>query len=142
MSLQRRAHPKIAGATKCGSKCGLFPGCHRPAFISPIVDATNFVMFDVGQPLHAFDADKVKGTIVVRAAKKGEKIELLDSSEGLGKEVELLTSDHVIADDIGPLAIAGVKGGKRAGITASTKQHHYRVSQFRSDCRAQDCHLS
>lgn len=89
--------------------------------ISPIVDATNFVMFDVGQPLHAFDADKVKGAIVVRAAKKGEKIELLDSSEGPGKEVELLSSDHVIADDIGPLAIAGVKGGKRAGITASTK---------------------
>jgi len=88
--------------------------------ISPIVDATNFVMFDVGQPLHAFDADKVQGTIVVRAAKKGEKIELLDSSEGPGKEVELLASDHVIADDIGPLAIAGVKGGKRAGITAST----------------------
>jgi phenylalanyl-tRNA synthetase beta chain len=89
--------------------------------ISPIVDATNFVMFDVGQPLHAFDADKVQGAIVVRAAKKGEKIELLDSSEGPGKEVELLASDHVIADDIGPLAIAGVKGGKRAGITASTK---------------------
>jgi phenylalanyl-tRNA synthetase beta chain len=89
--------------------------------ISPIVDATNFVMFDVGQPLHAFDADKVKGAIVVRAAKKGEKIELLDSSEGPGKEIELLASDHVIADDIGPLAIAGVKGGKRAGITPSTK---------------------
>ena len=70
--------------------------------ISPIVDATNFVMFDVGQPLHAFDADKVQGAIVVRAAKKGEKIELLDSSEGPGKEVELLASDHVIADDIGP----------------------------------------
>jgi len=89
--------------------------------ISPIVDATNFVMFDVGQPLHAFDADKVQGTIVVRAAKKGEKIELLDSSEGPGKEVELLASDHVIADNVGPLAIAGVKGGKRAGITPSTK---------------------
>ena len=90
--------------------------------ISPVVDATNYVMFDVGQPLHAFDADKVKGAIVVRAAKKGERIELLDSSEGIGREVELLQSDHVIADDLGPIAIAGVKGGKRTGISDTTKR--------------------
>ncbi len=88
--------------------------------INSIVDITNYVMFDAGQPLHAFDADKVQGTIVVRAAKKGEKIELLDSSEGADRHVELLESDHVIADDLGPIAIAGVKGGKRTGITDST----------------------
>ncbi len=88
--------------------------------INAVVDSTNIVMFDIGQPLHIFDADHVKGTIVVRAAKSGEKISLLDSSAGAGREVELLPTDHVIADDLGPLAIAGVKGGKRAGVTAST----------------------
>jgi phenylalanyl-tRNA synthetase beta chain len=114
------AHPKIAGEPNAEQMRSFLAAIGQRS-ISPIVDATNFVMFDVGQPLHAFDADKVKGAIIVRAAKKGEKIELLDSSEGPGKEVELLSSDHVIADDVGPLAIAGVKGGKRAGITASTK---------------------
>ncbi|MEI6305015.1 MAG: phenylalanine--tRNA ligase subunit beta [Candidatus Taylorbacteria bacterium] len=89
--------------------------------IGPIVDATNYVMFDIGQPLHAFDADKVKGKIVVRAAKLGEKIELLDSSEGVGRNIDLAEGDYVIADDEGPIAIAGVKGGKRAAITAETK---------------------
>ncbi len=91
--------------------------------IDAIVDATNYVMFDIGQPLHAFDADKVEGNIVVRAAKKGEKIALLDSAAQAGaREVELTELDHVIADDDGPLAIAGVKGGKRAAITAQTKR--------------------
>lgn len=83
--------------------------------INNIVDATNFVMFALGQPLHAFDANKVQGTIVVRMAKAGEKIVVLD-----GREIALLESDVVIADDEGPLAIAGVKGGKRAEVTAST----------------------
>jgi phenylalanyl-tRNA synthetase beta chain len=83
--------------------------------INSIVDATNFVMFAVGQPLHAFDANKVKGTIVIRQAKAGEKIIILD-----GREMTLLETDLVIADDEGPLAIAGVKGGKRAEVTAST----------------------
>lgn len=83
--------------------------------INNIVDATNFVMFAVGQPLHAFDANKVKGTIVVRQALAGESIVILD-----GREVKLLESDTVIADDEGPLAIAGVKGGKRAEVTSST----------------------
>ena len=84
--------------------------------INTIVDATNYVMFDIGQPLHAFDAAKVKGAITVRLAKKGEKIELLDA-----RQLELNETDLVIADDEGPLAIAGVKGGKRAEISAATK---------------------
>ncbi len=104
--------------------------------INAIVDATNYVMFDIGQPLHAFDADKVKGSIVVRQARKGEKIVLLESSasrpqgengqetlpQAGAREIELSISDHVIADDEGPLAIAGVKGGKRAAITADTRR--------------------
>lgn len=90
--------------------------------INAVVDATNTVMFDIGQPLHAFDADRIKGTIVIRTAKKGEKILLLDSSAGAGREVELLETDHVIADNEGPIAIAGVKGGKRAGVTEATRR--------------------
>jgi len=119
--IELNAGKPLTAAQSSGQQMRAFLEAIGQRSISPIVDATNFVMFDVGQPLHAFDADKVNGSIVVRAAKKGEKIELLDSSEGPGKEIELLASDHVIADDIGPLAIAGVKGGKRAGITASTK---------------------
>lgn len=100
--------------------------------INTIVDATNFVMYDIGQPLHAFDADKVKGGIVVRLANKGEKIELLPervlvedggTKQWVEKErvLELKETDLVIADDLGPIAIAGVKGGRRAEISASTK---------------------
>src|SRR3989338_6681138 len=73
--------------------------------INNIVDATNYVMFDVGQPLHAFDADKVCGSITVRKAKGGERMLTLDD-----KELLLNADALVIADDEGPLALAGVKG--------------------------------
>ncbi|MFA5000648.1 MAG: phenylalanine--tRNA ligase subunit beta [Candidatus Paceibacterota bacterium] len=81
-----------------------------------IVDLANYVMFDVGQPLHAFDADKVQGGITVRLAKTGEKITTLDN-----QEVNLDESILIIADDEGPLAIAGIKGGKKAEVTNETK---------------------
>jgi phenylalanyl-tRNA synthetase beta chain len=84
--------------------------------INTIVDVTNFVLFDIGQPLHAFDADKVKGTLVLRRAKAGEKITILD-----GREIALDETMLLEADDEGPLAIAGIKGGKRAEISAETK---------------------
>jgi len=84
--------------------------------INSVVDATNFVMFDIGQPLHAFDADKIKGAIEIRKAFEGENLTLLD-----GREVILKEPDLVIADDEGPLVIAGVKGGKRAEVTTATK---------------------
>ncbi|MCX6719149.1 MAG: phenylalanine--tRNA ligase subunit beta [Candidatus Taylorbacteria bacterium] len=84
--------------------------------INSVVDATNYIMFDIGQPLHAFDADKIKGDIVIRAAKEGEKIILLDD-----REIILTPDDHVIADDLGALDIAGVKGGKRAEISSTTR---------------------
>ena len=83
--------------------------------INNIVDATNYVMFDIGQPLHAFDADKVEGDIVVRLAKKGEKITTLS-----GDEVKLDESVLVIADEKDPLAIAGIKGGKKAEVDENT----------------------
>lgn len=84
--------------------------------INNVVDAANFVMFDMGQPLHAFDADKVRGAVAVRRAKNGEQMETLD-----GNALELDSGVLIIADDKGPLAIAGVKGGKRAEVDASTK---------------------
>lgn len=84
--------------------------------INPIVDGANIVMFDMGQPLHAFDADKVEGGIVVRRARKGEKITTLDN-----REVQLDESILVIADEKSPLAIAGIKGGKKAEVTSQTK---------------------
>lgn len=84
--------------------------------INNIVDVANFVMFDIGQPLHAFDADKVRGNIHVRRAKKGERIQTLD-----GRDITLDESMLLIADDEGPLGIAGIKGGTRAAVTKDTK---------------------
>lgn len=84
--------------------------------ISNIVDITNLVMLETGQPLHAFDRDKLDGDIVVRLARKGEKITTLDN-----KEVELDETMLVIADQKDPLAIAGVKGGKKAEVDKNTK---------------------
>jgi len=85
--------------------------------INNIVDITNIVMFDRGQPMHAFDADKVVGkSIIVRKANEGETITTLD-----GKEVVFKGGEMVIADGAGPLAIAGIKGGNRAEVDSETK---------------------
>lgn len=90
--------------------CGLKP-------INNVVDIMNYVMLEVGQPLHAFDADKIKGSkIIVRRAKKGEKITTID-----GNNFTLLNSDLVIADSERALAIAGIKGGTGSEVTKSTK---------------------
>lgn len=84
--------------------------------INNVVDATNYVMFDIGQPLHAFDKDKVSGEkIIVRKTGVSERIITLD-----GKEVTLPESALVIADEKEPLAIAGVKGGKKAEVDRHT----------------------
>jgi phenylalanyl-tRNA synthetase beta subunit len=84
--------------------------------INNIVDITNFVMFELGQPLHAFDKDKLDGDIVVRKAKNGEKLTTLDN-----KELILSEDILVIADSKDVLAIAGVKGGKKAEVDLNTK---------------------
>jgi phenylalanyl-tRNA synthetase beta chain len=84
--------------------------------INNIVDLSNYIMLESGQPLHAFDADLVVGDIEVRFAREGESIVILD-----GNEISLHPSVLVIADEQGPLAIAGVKGGKRAEVSISTK---------------------
>ncbi len=85
--------------------------------INNVVDATNFVLFETGQPLHAFDADKIEGRVlIVRRAHPGEKFLGIDGSEHtLDKET------LVIADASKPIAIAGVMGGKLTEITSQTK---------------------
>src|SRR3954451_9818875 len=83
--------------------------------ISLAVDVTNHVMLDLGQPLHAFDRSRLRGAIVVRRARPGERIRTLDDADrGLDP------SDLVITDDSGPIAIAGVMGGASTEIDAST----------------------
>ncbi len=83
--------------------------------INLVVDLANYVMFETGQPLHAFDADKIKGALDVRFAREGETLEALD-----GKNYQLKTTDLVIADDEGPQALAGIIGGMKSGVTATT----------------------
>ncbi|MBN2348203.1 MAG: phenylalanine--tRNA ligase subunit beta [Bacteroidales bacterium] len=85
--------------------------------INNIVDITNFVLHELGQPLHAFDADKIRGKkIVVKNQKQGTKFTTLD-----GEEHELSAEDLMICDGEGPVAIAGAFGGLDSGVTDSTK---------------------
>ncbi|USH03963.1 phenylalanine--tRNA ligase subunit beta [Grimontia kaedaensis] len=83
--------------------------------IDPIVDITNYVMLEQGQPMHAFDLAKIEGGIVARLAKPGEKLVLLD-----GNEAELNENTLVIADHNKALAIAGIFGGQDSGVNAET----------------------
>ena len=109
--------------------CGLRP-------INLVVDVMNYAMLLTGQPMHAFDYEKVaKGgrklaekEIIVRRAKKGEKIETLD-----GKKMELGEDVLVIADVDGPLAIAGIKGGKRAEVNEKTKKIIIEAASFNQE---------
>ena len=87
---------------------------HNP--ISFVVDVTNYVMLELGQPLHAFDLSKLDKKIDVRYAKQGEEIVLLD-----GNKVELNTKTLVIADNSKCLAIAGVMGGTDTGVSLDTR---------------------
>lgn len=94
--------------------------------INNIVDITNFVMLETGQPMHAFDLNKlVSAEIFVRKAKDGEKLMTLD-----GKDVLLTSETLVIADSKRALAIAGVKGGKDAGVDESTTSIVFESANF------------
>lgn len=85
--------------------------------IHPVVDVTNFVLWDVGEPLHAFDRRRVHGAIQVRAARPDESLGLLD-----GQTVTLNPDDLVIADERGPLALAGIIGGRDSAIAEDTTE--------------------
>ena len=84
--------------------------------INNIVDISNFVMLELGQPTHAFDADKLKGGINVRLAHDGEKFLALD-----GKTYSLKPDNCVVADQARAVGIGGVMGGEETGVTDSTK---------------------
>ncbi len=93
--------------------------------IHPVVDVTNYVMLELGQPMHAFDLDKIKDRIIVREANSGEKILLLD-----GSEKELNNNAVVIADADAPLAMAGVMGGELSSVTAATNNIFLEAAYF------------
>jgi len=84
--------------------------------IDPVVDVTNFVLIELGQPMHAFDLGKLQGSIDVRLSGDGEKISLLD-----GKEVAMTSGTLVIADQSGPVAMAGIMGGLGTAVSDETQ---------------------
>jgi len=94
--------------------------------VNNVVDITNFCLFETGEPMHAFDLDKLGGwSIIVRRASKGEKIRAID-----GLERELDNDMLVIADDKSPVAIAGVMGGLYAEVTSRTKNILLEAASF------------
>ena len=102
--------------------------------INNIVDITNFILFDTGQPIHIFDLDKLESEkIIIRNAKDGEKVELLGEKVGdfiKERSFELKENNLVIADEKDILALAGVKGGKKAEVDSNTKNILIEVASF------------
>ena len=93
--------------------------------IDPIVDVTNFVLLEQGQPMHAFDLSKLDGGIDVRMAKDQEPLTLLD-----GQEIKLKADTLVIADQSKALCVAGVMGGEFSGVTTETQDIFLEVAYF------------
>ncbi|HWX67331.1 MAG TPA: phenylalanine--tRNA ligase subunit beta [Rhodanobacter sp.] len=93
--------------------------------ISAVVDVTNYVMLELGQPLHAFDNDTLQGDIVVRHARAGETLKLLD-----GSEAKLDDGFVLIADEHKPLAVAGVMGGFDSRVTDATRNIFLEAAHF------------
>ena len=96
--------------------------------ISPIVDVTNYVMLELGQPMHAYDLAKLSGEIHARFGRAGEKITLLD-----GKAVEVQTDVLLITDGAGPVGIAGIMGGQRTAVNAETTDVFFEAAYFTPD---------
>ena len=115
--------PRYSGITMKGVKVAPSPEWLQQRLraiglnpINNIVDISNYILFEWGQPLHIFDADKIGGgKVVVRRAQEGEKIRTLD-----GVERSLKATDMVIADTTRPMCIAGVFGGEDSGVTDAT----------------------
>ena len=93
--------------------------------INPAVDVTNYVMLELGQPMHAFDLDKLQGAIQVREAGEGETVELLD-----GRTVKLGGDTTVIADDSGAIGIAGIMGGNTTAVDENTTNILFEAALF------------
>lgn len=93
--------------------------------ISPVVDVTNYVVIELGQPMHAYDLDRIEGSLRVRRAHAGEHCALLD-----GQTVTLEDDVLVIADKSGPVALAGVMGGARTAVSDTTRRVLFEVAWF------------
>jgi phenylalanyl-tRNA synthetase beta chain len=99
--------------------------------ISPIVDVTNYVMLELGQPLHAYDVARLRGDIHARLATAGESLKLLD-----GREVALDPDVLVIADAEGAVGVAGIMGGDRTSVSAETVNVFLEAAYFAPECIA------
>lgn len=93
--------------------------------VNAAVDVGNYVMLELGQPLHMFDLDRLKGGVEVRRARKGERLKTLD-----GAVLKLGADDLLIADDAGPAALAGVMGGADSGVSADTRSVFIESAHF------------
>jgi phenylalanyl-tRNA synthetase beta chain len=102
-------------------RCGLRP-------IHPVVDVTNYVLLELGQPMHAFDLARLQSAIEVRMAAAGEKLTLLN-----GEEISLQPDSLVIADAGGPLALAGIMGGQGSGVTETSRDIFLEAAHFTPD---------
>ncbi len=93
--------------------------------ISPVVDVTNYVMLEFGQPMHGYDLRRLSAHIEVREARVGERLTLLD-----GRDIAIEPGTLVIADAAGPVGLAGIMGGERSGIAADTADVFLEVAYF------------
>jgi phenylalanyl-tRNA synthetase beta chain len=93
--------------------------------ISPVVDVTNYVMLELGQPMHAYDLGKLRGDIRVRMARAAEPITLLD-----GRTVETSPDVLLITDDEGPVGMAGIMGGQRTAVSTDTTDVFFEIAYF------------
>jgi phenylalanyl-tRNA synthetase beta chain len=96
--------------------------------VNPIVDVTNYVLLELGQPMHAYDLATLRGEIRVRAARAAERLQLLDS-----RRVDLDTDMLVIADREGAVGLAGIMGGARTAVAAETRDVFLEVAYFAPD---------
>ncbi|XXK23389.1 phenylalanine--tRNA ligase subunit beta [Arenicellales bacterium nBUS_48] len=100
--------------------------------VDALVDITNYLMLEIGQPMHAFDNDRLKGGITVRRASPSEQLILLD-----GQKLTLGENNLVIADDSGPIALGGIKGGESTMISEHTSSLFLEAASFSPDSIAQ-----
>jgi phenylalanyl-tRNA synthetase beta chain len=99
--------------------------------LGPVVDVTNYVMLELGQPMHAFDLDTLNGGIHVRMGNAGEKLTLLD-----GQEIEINPETLLICDANAPLALAGIMGGEGSGVIDATQNLFLEAAFFSPDAIA------
>lgn len=99
--------------------------------ISPVVDVTNYVMLELGQPLHAYDSNRIQGAVRPRLAKAGESVTLLDD-----RQLKLNDDTLVVTDDSGPIGLAGIMGGLSTAVTDSTTDVFFEAAFWPQDFMA------